>query len=91
MPSSSAVCCNLRLAPPLAAFGSASDRTSGFHRRRYLPATPSDRYPTFIGTSSFGPADEELSVFTGCSIVSLRWRLTSCFRKRPDLPVSPAH
>jgi len=41
--------------------------------------------------ASFGSADEELSVFTGCSIVSLRWRLTSCFRKRPDLPVSPAH
>jgi hypothetical protein len=42
MPSSSADSCILRLAPQSVFFGPASDRTSGFHRMRYLPATPSN-------------------------------------------------
>jgi hypothetical protein len=35
----------LRLAPQTVSLGSASDSTSGFHRLRYLPATPSVRPP----------------------------------------------
>jgi len=37
-----------------------------------------------------GTADEERPVFTGCRILSHRWRPASDFRQSPDLPVSPS-
>ncbi len=42
-PSSSAVQLSLRLAPQAEPSNPASDRSSGFHRTHYLPATPPDR------------------------------------------------
>jgi len=38
-----------------------------------------------------GTADEERPVFTGCRILSHRWRPASDFRQSPDLPVSPSN
>jgi len=90
MPSSSTGPHNPRLAPQLAFSGSASDRTPGLHRTRYLPATPLNPNPG-LRQNPYPPVRpmRSLRLSPVARILSLRWRPASGFRRKPDLPVSP--
>ncbi len=59
---------DLRLAPDIASFGPASDRTSGLRQTLYLPATPAVRFPACAEPGSSGAVEEVPPAFTGCPV-----------------------